>query len=94
MSAPRLRLVRPVPNPMGLFFVPVASRRKICRTSSRCVPWRLPVWCFEAKRVAQHRQPKRLNALRTTLGPYARQRRDVAFALHSITRTARAGGRK
>jgi hypothetical protein len=41
-----------------------------------------------------HKQTKRLNALRTTLGPYARQRRDASFAMHPITRTARAGGRK
>ncbi len=39
------------------------------------------------------RQTKRLNALRTTLGPYARQRRDASFALHPVTRAARAGER-
>jgi hypothetical protein len=37
------------------------------------------------------KQTKRLNALRTTLGPYARQRRDASFAMHPATRTARAG---
>lgn len=39
------------------------------------------------------KQTKRLNSLRTTLGPYARQRRDATFAMHPITRAARAGGR-
>lgn len=37
------------------------------------------------------KQTKRLNSLRTTLGPYARQRRDASFAMHPFTRTARAG---
>jgi hypothetical protein len=40
------------------------------------------------------KQMKRLNGLRTTLGPYARQRRDASFAMHPIARIARAGGRK
>jgi hypothetical protein len=39
------------------------------------------------------KQTKRLNAHRTTLGPYARQRRDASFAMHPVTRAARAGGR-
>ena len=39
------------------------------------------------------KQTKRLNALRTTLGPYAKQRRDASFAMHPVTRQARAGGR-
>jgi len=37
------------------------------------------------------RQAKRLNDLRTTLGPYARKRRDASFALHPMTRIRRAG---
>ena len=45
-----------------------------------------------AKKIQQ--QTKRLNALRTTLGPYAPQRRDVAFALHPVTRSARAAGQR
>ena len=40
------------------------------------------------------KQSKRLNALRTTLGPYARERRDATFAMHPIARVARGGGRK
>lgn len=44
-----------------------------------------------AKKV--HKQTKRLNALRTTLGPYATQRRDASFAMRPATRTARDGGR-
>jgi hypothetical protein len=39
------------------------------------------------------RQTKRLNALRTTLGPYARERREASFAMHPITRVARGNGR-
>jgi hypothetical protein len=39
------------------------------------------------------KQTKRLNTLRTTLGPYARQRRDSSFAMHPLTRAARGGGR-
>lgn len=39
------------------------------------------------------KQTKRLNALRTALGPYARQRRDASFAMLPVTRAARAGGR-
>lgn len=39
------------------------------------------------------KQTKRLNVLRTTLGPYARSRRDASFAMHPVTRFARAGGR-
>ena len=39
------------------------------------------------------KQTKRLNALRTTLGPYARDRREASFAMHPITRTARGTGR-
>ena len=39
------------------------------------------------------KQKKRLNDLRTTLGPYAGQRRDASFALHPTTRVARSGGR-
>lgn len=39
------------------------------------------------------KQAKRLNDLRTTLGPYARERRDVSFALHPVTRRARSGQR-
>ena len=38
------------------------------------------------------KQTKRLNDLRTTLGPYARRRRYASFALHPTTRMARAGG--
>lgn len=37
------------------------------------------------------KQAKRLNDLRTTLGPYAKKRRDSSFARHPITRIARAG---
>lgn len=40
-----------------------------------------------------NKQKKHLNALRTTLGPYARQRRDSSFALHPTTRVARSGSR-
>lgn len=39
------------------------------------------------------KQTRRLNALRTTLGPYARQRRDASFAMHPIPRRARPGDR-
>jgi hypothetical protein len=39
------------------------------------------------------KQTKRLNALRTTLGPYAKERRDASFALYPTTRIARTGGR-
>lgn len=39
------------------------------------------------------KQAKRLNDLRTTLGPYAKKRRDSSFARHPITRVARAGNR-
>jgi hypothetical protein len=38
-------------------------------------------------------QTKRLNALRTTLGPYARERREASFAMHPMTRVARGNGR-
>jgi hypothetical protein len=38
------------------------------------------------------RQTKRLNALRTTLGPYAHERREASFAMHPITRIARGNG--
>lgn len=38
-------------------------------------------------------QTKRLNAFRTTLGPYAGQRRNVSFAMHPSTRMARSGNR-
>jgi hypothetical protein len=37
------------------------------------------------------RQAKRLNDLRTTLGPYAKKRRDASFARHPMTRIARGG---
>ena len=39
------------------------------------------------------RQAKRLNDLRTTLGPYAKKRRDSSFARHPVTRIARSGMR-
>jgi hypothetical protein len=39
------------------------------------------------------KQTKRLNALRTTLGPYARERREASFAMHPVTRIVRANGR-
>lgn len=39
------------------------------------------------------KQAKRLNDLRTTLGPYAQKRRDASFARHPITRVARGGQR-
>jgi hypothetical protein len=39
------------------------------------------------------KQTKRLNSLRTTLGPYAKQRRDASFAMHPATRRARVGER-
>lgn len=39
------------------------------------------------------RQAKRLNDLRTTLGPYAKKRRDSSFARHPATRIARGGMR-
>lgn len=39
------------------------------------------------------RQAKRLNDLRTTLGPYAKKRRDSSFARHPVTRVARGGMR-
>ena len=40
------------------------------------------------------RQAKRLNDLRTTLGPYARERREAtSFARHPVTRVARGGRR-
>jgi hypothetical protein len=38
------------------------------------------------------KQAKRLNDLRTTLGPYAKKRRDSSFARHPVTRIARAAG--
>ena len=38
-------------------------------------------------------QAKRLNDMRTTLGPYAKKRRDSSFARHPVTRMARGGGR-
>jgi hypothetical protein len=34
-----------------------------------------------------------LNDMRTTLGPYAKKRRDSSFARHPVTRMARGGGR-
>lgn len=37
------------------------------------------------------KQAKRLNDLRTTLGPYAKKRRDSSFARHPVTRIARGG---
>lgn len=37
------------------------------------------------------RQAKRLNDLRTTLGPYAKKCRDSSFARHPVTRIARGG---
>ncbi len=37
------------------------------------------------------RQAKRLNDLRTTLGPYGKKRRDSSFARHPVTRIARSG---
>lgn len=39
------------------------------------------------------KQAKRLNDMRTTLGPYAKKRRDSSFARHPVTRMARGGGR-
>jgi hypothetical protein len=39
------------------------------------------------------KQAKRLNDMRTTLGPYAKKRRDSSFARHPVTRTARGGMR-
>ncbi len=39
------------------------------------------------------KQAKRLNDMRTTLGPYAKKRRDSSFARHPVTRIARGGGR-
>ena len=39
------------------------------------------------------KQTHRLNSLRTTLGPYAPQRRETSFALHPLSRTARGGAR-
>lgn len=39
------------------------------------------------------KQAKRLNDLRTTLGPYAKRRQDASFAMHPITRVARGGQR-
>ncbi len=39
------------------------------------------------------RQAKRLNDLRTTLGPYSRKRRDASFARHPVTRIARGVSR-
>lgn len=39
------------------------------------------------------KQANRLNDLRTTLGPYAKKRRDLSFARHPITRIARGGMR-
>ena len=44
-----------------------------------------------AKKAAK--QAKRLNDMRTTLGPYAKQRRDSSFARHPVTRIARGGMR-
>ena len=44
-----------------------------------------------AKKTA--RQAKRMNDLRTTLGPYAKKRRDASFARHPATRIARGGSR-
>jgi len=38
-----------------------------------------------------NKQAKRLNDLRTTLGPYAKKRRDLSFARHPISRVARGG---
>jgi hypothetical protein len=39
------------------------------------------------------KQAKRLNDLRTTLGPYANKRRDSSFARHPVLRVARGGTR-
>jgi hypothetical protein len=39
------------------------------------------------------KQAKRLNDMRTTLGPYAKKRRDSSFARHPVTRVARGGMR-
>lgn len=39
------------------------------------------------------KQAKRLNDMRTTLGPYAKRRRDSSFARHPLTRMARGSGR-
>lgn len=39
------------------------------------------------------KQAKRLNDMRTTLGPYAKKRRDSSFARHPVTRMARGGWR-
>lgn len=39
------------------------------------------------------KQAKRLNDLRTTLGPYAKRRREASFARHPVTRMARGGVR-
>jgi hypothetical protein len=39
------------------------------------------------------KQAKRLNDLRTTLGPYAKKRRNSSFARHPVTRSARGGAR-
>ena len=41
--------------------------------------------------IAIARAAKRLNDLRTTLGPYAKKRRDSSFARHPVTRVARGG---
>ena len=39
------------------------------------------------------KQAKRLNDMRTTLGPYAKERRASSFARHPVTRMARGGAR-
>ncbi|MGD9982862.1 MAG: hypothetical protein AB7S51_01735 [Porticoccaceae bacterium] len=54
-------------------------------TAVKASTWDLP----EELTKKIQKQTKRLNALRTTLGPYARQRRDASFAIHPATRAGR-----
>jgi hypothetical protein len=58
-------------------------------TAVRAAALELP----EALKAKVEKQTKRLNAIRTTLGPYARTRRGASFALHPTLRAARGGRR-
>lgn len=54
--------------------------------------WSRPSFrCLRNLALKASRQAKRLNDLRTTLGPYATKRRDSSFARHPVTRVARGG---
>ena len=99
MSPPRLRLVRLAPDPLGLGQIPESLRpaqfleEHLRRASDDVLlATKLPLPTELALKAT--RQAKRLNDLRTTLGPYARERREAtSFARHPVTRVARGGRR-